>query len=109
MKEPHDEFAGLPGHELVAEGLADLNAGRISEYALLLQVAAPRLRRLGISIDPLPGPEPYEHRLFSLLEEKRGDDAYSSYNSLIRRIARFARALEREVSACAAGLAEPEK
>jgi hypothetical protein len=39
----------LPGHEFVREGLADLEAGRKSESALLVAMAAPRLRRLGSS------------------------------------------------------------
>ena len=37
----------LPGHELVAAGLADLDAGRRTEAALLVRMAGPRLRRLG--------------------------------------------------------------
>ncbi|MGA9313462.1 MAG: hypothetical protein WBV77_02410 [Solirubrobacteraceae bacterium] len=36
----------LPGRELVSSGLSDLAAGRESEASLLVQMAAPRLRRL---------------------------------------------------------------
>jgi hypothetical protein len=86
----------LPGGELVQEGLADLAAGRETDCSLLVQIAAPRLRRLGFSI---PGPAtslPCEHALYDRLETRLGSAAHSYYNSLIRRIVSFARALERE-------------
>src|SRR3954464_10299293 len=40
----------LPGEDFVQEGLADLAQGRITELALLVLVAGPRLRRLGIDV-----------------------------------------------------------
>ena len=45
-----DEQADLPGYELVSEGLDDLAAGRESVSALLVAMAAPRLRALGIDV-----------------------------------------------------------
>ena len=45
--------ADLPGSELVEQGLADLAAGRETEAALLLEIAAPRLRRVGVGVDPV--------------------------------------------------------
>ena len=94
------EFEGLPGGDLVAQGLADLEAGNLSEYALLVLVAEPRLAPLGIiPRKNVPAPShPIEHALYTLLEEKYGDDAYGRYNSLLRRMASFAHALERELS-----------
>ncbi len=83
---------GLPGAELVEQGLRDLRAGRITEAALLLLVAGPRLRGLGVPIDEQPALRPYEHRLYSLVEERLGTGAHSYYNSLIRRIVSYARA-----------------
>jgi hypothetical protein len=41
----NDVPASLPGHELVSVGLADLGAGRKSESALTVAMAAPSLRR----------------------------------------------------------------
>lgn len=41
---------GLPGGELVAEGLRDLAAGQESVAALLVQIGAPRLSALGLQI-----------------------------------------------------------
>ena len=95
------EFDGLPGGDLLAAGLRDLGDGIVSETSLLVSIAAPRLRRLGASIPELPCAEPFEHQLYSLLETSRGAGAYSSFNSLLRRIISAARALEREHQAAA--------
>lgn len=88
----------LPGSELVETGLADLAQGRISDCALLVLIAAPRLRRLGISIPERTSSQPYEHQLYARLDERLGAGAHSYYNSLLRRIVSYARALERERS-----------
>ena len=88
----------LPGKELVEQGLADLWQNRVSDFSLLVLIAAPRLRRLGIQIPDRPFPRPYEHQLYSRLDERLGTAAHSYYNSLIRRIVSYARALEREQS-----------
>jgi|SRR4051794_11663313 hypothetical protein len=94
----NSDFQGLPGAELVQRGLEDLKHGKVSEFSLLLLVAKPRLKSLGIPINDTlkPSSEPVEHALYSFLEDKVKDDAYSQYNSLIRRIVSFERALERE-------------
>jgi hypothetical protein len=86
----------LPGEELVAKGLADLAAGRETDCSLLLQVAAPRLARLGIRIDVPASKISREHMLYERLEQRLGSAAHSYYNSLIRRIVSFARALEHQ-------------
>ena len=98
-KNPAEFFEGLPGAELVVRGLANLTASEFTEEALLVLVAAPRLRRLGIVISEISVQRPFEHRLYELLEERYGHDAYSRYNSLLRRIISFSRALERERAA----------
>jgi hypothetical protein len=87
---------GLPGGDLVEQGLADLKRNEITELSLLVLIAAPRLKDLGIQIPECDFPKPYEHQLYSCLEDRYGTDAHSRYNSLIRRIVSFARALERE-------------
>ena len=86
----------LPGETLVEEGLADLSQGRITDHSLLVLIAAPRLEKLGIVIPIAAVPRPYEHELYARLEERLGDAAHSYYNSLIRRIVSYARALEHE-------------
>ena len=88
----------LPGEDLVTQGLADLAKGVLSESALLVLVAGPRLRGLGIQVPEWKLSEPYEHALYSLIEERLGTGAHSYYNSLLRRIVSYAHALEREQS-----------
>jgi hypothetical protein len=103
-RKPH--HASLPGEDLVETGLADLAQGQVSDCSLLLSIAAPRLRRLGIPVPPVQNSEcgvrnsgqPYEHQLYVRLEERLGAAAHSHYNSLIRRIVSYARSLERERS-----------
>lgn len=91
-----DAFHGLPGAELVTRGLEDLRAGTVSVESLLLQVASPRLERLNILVPEAICGEPPEHALYSLLEQNFGRGAHSQYNALLRRMASFARSLERE-------------
>ncbi len=86
------EWDGLPGHDLIEQGLEDLARGEESVPALLVSIGAPRLRRLGIALPPtIPGPE---HRLYALLEQQEPDAAHSRYNALLRRLVSFERALE---------------
>lgn len=87
-----DVRADLPGHELVSEGLEDLAAGRESESALLLAMAAPRLRALGVDV-PAGGGEQPSHRLYELLAET-DEGPHSRYNALVARVVSFARAAE---------------
>jgi hypothetical protein len=88
----------LPGGDLVVEGLNDLANARLTDCSLLVLIAAPRLRGLGIQVPESDVPLPHEHRLYERLEERLGTEAHSHYNSLIRRIVSFAHALEREQS-----------
>jgi hypothetical protein len=85
--------AMLPGSELVSAGLADLAAGRESEAALLVAMAAPRLRALGIDVPPAAEAQEPSYRLYELLTQ-RGRDAHSRYNALVARMVSFARAAE---------------
>lgn len=87
------DFADLPGGEIIHQGLEDLAAGRESEATLLVQIGAPRLRRLGLEV-PETSESPPEHRLYSLLASSNPDSAHSRYNALLRRLVSFERALE---------------
>jgi len=93
-----DKAQTLPGQDLVEQGLADLSQDRVSDASLLVLTAAPRLRRLGIPVPNRRLPGRCEHDLYARLDERLGAAAHSYYNSLIRRIVSFARALEREQS-----------
>lgn len=86
------EFGGLPGQELIEQGLRDLERGEETIPALLVSIGAPRLRRLGISV-PLTIPSA-EHRLYARLRQEEPDAAHSRYNALLRRLVSFERALE---------------
>ena len=83
--------ADLPGAELVRAGLDDLAAGRETEASLVVSMAAPRLRALGLDV-PDGGAEP-SYRLYALLAGRDGG-AHSRYNALVGRAVSFARAAE---------------
>jgi len=86
-----EELSIYPGGDLVLRGLEDLERGDASVEALLLMIAARRLRRLGFTINPLPNiSHPYEHALFGKLQERNPARALVEYNALIGRIVSFA-------------------
>lgn len=88
----HEVPTNLPGHDLVTAGLADLRAGRDTDLALLVAMAAPRLRALGLDVPDTIAGTP-SHRLYDSLSEA-GPGAHSRYNALVARMVSFARAAE---------------
>jgi hypothetical protein len=81
----------LPGVDLVQQELEDLSRKIESVPALLVSIGAPRLRTLGVSVpDAFDMPE---HRLYLKLATVDPDSAHSRYNSLVRRLVSFERAL----------------
>lgn len=89
-----DQLAGLPGEDLVRKGLVDLDSGEVTTEACLVSIASPRLRQRGLlSVDAALVPDA-ELALYQLLGKAEGD-AYSRYNSLLRRLASFEHALDR--------------
>ena len=92
-----EDLRDLPGAELVLPGLADLAAGRDTVEALLVEIAAPRLRRLGLDVPPRDDLEP-ERRLYLRLHAERPEGVHARYNALIRRLIAFSQALEGRVS-----------
>ena len=92
-----DLMVGLPGEELLREGLADFQSGRCTIPACLVSMARPRLHRAGLITgggDSFPEPE---RQLYRLLRAE-GGDAYSRYNALIRELVSFEQALDRRQS-----------
>lgn len=83
---------GLPGADLVQEGIRDLIEEKETIASLLVSVGHPRLRRLGLDI-PRPFSDP-EVRLYQMLAASDEDSAHSRYNSLIRRLVSYERAAE---------------
>ena len=84
-------MSGLPGADLIEQGLCDLSAGRETAEALLVAIGAPRLCRLGFDVPTLQSPE---HRLYELVARDDPDGAHGRYNALIRRRVSFERAAE---------------
>ena len=94
MKTNDDILSGLPGEVLIREGLADLNEGRDTVACCLVEMVRPRLERAGIPFPSTTHPVmDSEHRLYRHLEDL-GDGAYARYNSLLRELSSFRRALE---------------
>ena len=87
------DLTPFPGGNLISQGLDDLARGIESESALVVLIGAPRLRRLGVVVQPFEGESP-EHRLYQLLAKSNTDSAHSRYNALIRRLVSFERAME---------------
>lgn len=74
------------------KGLVDLDHGDVTVEALLVSIAAPRLKAGGLAVSrPLDEPE---HRLYAMLAESGTDSAHSRYNALLRRLTSFESALE---------------
>ncbi len=89
----------LPGAELVAAGIEDLQVGTLSIDALLVLIGAVRMRRAGLDIPQcLNAPECPENALYDALCKQGDDNAHSRYNAYIRRLVSFERALERQRS-----------
>ena len=80
----------LPGGDLVAKGIHDLEGGVETVESLLVSIAAPRLVALGLVVS-----RPYddaEIRLYRLLAREHGAAAHAKYNALLRRLVSFQRA-----------------
>lgn len=88
----------LPGADLVAKGVSDLERGEASNEAWLVSIGATRLRDYaGVDVrSPLPNPEA---GLYDALAAEDSDSAHSRYNALVRRLVSFERAAERAMSA----------
>ena len=88
-----NDFDGLPGADAVRAGLVDLAVGRESVESLLIQIGAPRLSWLGIVLPAKPELDA-DRQLYRLLAAQHGNGAHSQFNSLIRQLVSFERALE---------------
>ena len=81
----------FPGAELIEMGLADLTAGRVTIESLLVSIAAPGLRDVGLAVgQPIPDAE---LQLYALLSARHGLAAHGHYNALLRRVASFRHAV----------------
>lgn len=86
---------GLPGIELLQNGLRDLAAGQLTVEALLVAIGRRRLGRVGVVLPELALQvmQP-EHQLYDLLTAQSSRNAHSRYNAFLRRWISLERALE---------------
>ncbi len=87
------DIRGLPESNTIAQGVVDLEENNHSVAALLVAIAAPRLRSAGLVVPEHSITDP-EITLYRMLQPEHGDGAYSYYNALIRRLVSFSQALE---------------
>lgn len=85
----------LPGEELVQPGLRDLEANRLSDEALAVLAAAPRLRRAGIEVPARAEEVGASQRLYLSLADRLGDRAHGRHHAIMRRVASYASARAR--------------
>ena len=89
----------LPGADMVRAGIEDLERGDFTIEALLVAVGAPRLRAAGLAVPEASGwPGEPEHALYDAIGRSGVADSHARYNSLIRRLVSFERALERQAA-----------
>ena len=85
----------LPGADLIASGITALRRGNVTVEALLVAVGKTRLRAAGIEVPEPPGlGQTPELALYAALCACGVPDPYGRYNSLLRRLVSFERALE---------------
>ena len=96
MKLPkQNKYFGIPGWEIVWRGMKDISQGKPNTAnALLVYMAAPRLRFLGFDIPEYPLRNGRPHLLLYGLLRRQKKDAHSQYNALQRRLVSFCSVLE---------------
>jgi hypothetical protein len=92
-----DEIVRLPGGERMLQGIQDWREGRITINSCLVVIAFGKFRAAGLVSGEAPFAEA-ELLLYDLLK-KEGHNAYGRYNSLIRELVSFGRALTRKTQA----------
>ena len=93
MTPTSDQIRTLPGGERMLEGLRDWRAGRTTISSCIVLIAFGKFRAAGLVEGESPIREA-ELVLYDLLLKECGN-AYGRYNSLIRELVSFGRALAR--------------
>ena len=83
----------LPGSERMLEGLQDWRSGQTTISSCLIAIAFGKFRKAGLGKGEPPFSES-ELVLYDLLRKQVGN-AYGRYNSLLRKLVSFGRALVR--------------
>lgn len=93
------DLTAFPGGRRVESGLRDLKEGRLSTNALLVAVAAGRLRALGLSVpEQIPVTGEVDLALYESLRDHPSGDPYFRYNALRRELDSFISCLETGVT-----------
>jgi len=95
---PAEFFAGLPGADLILDGLTDYHGGRHSIPACLVRMARPRLIRAGMMAPSPPHDDGAELELYQLVSASDGPRSFSRYNALVRELISFEHALDHRMS-----------
>jgi len=91
-------FSGLPGENLIVDGLRDFHAGQHTVSSCLVRIARPRLSRAG-AMDPAPpADDGAELDLYHLLSSSEDPASFSQYNALLRQLTSFEHALDHRIS-----------
>jgi hypothetical protein len=93
MTPSSEEIMRLPGGERILQGLQDWREGLTTVNSCLVIIAFGKFRAAGLVSGETPFLEA-ELVLYDLLK-KEGRNAYGRYNSLIRELVSFGRALTR--------------
>lgn len=88
------DLEGLPGAERIDRGLREAEQGLVTVDALLVAIAAGRLRDLGLAVPKVEALGPgAELALYALLGEV-ADDPYTAYNAALAELDSFLSSLE---------------
>lgn len=93
MKPSPEDISHLPGGGRMHRGLEDWRGGRTMVDSCLVAIAFGKFRDAGLVSGEAPFPQA-ELVLYDLLQ-KEGGNAYGRYNSLLRELVSFGRALAR--------------
>ena len=94
---PLDLLEGLPGGDLIGQGLEDLRAGRLTVEACLVRIARPRLSRARLLPEEPDRDDGAELELYQMLAAE-DLHAHSRYNALLRELISFEHALDHRLA-----------
>jgi hypothetical protein len=97
MTDQAEPWHGLPGAELIRQGLVDDVSGRDTVEAALVRIARGRLQALGVPVGSSRQSAVDDELVLYRLLQHREVDAHRAYNALLRELVSFERALEHRV------------
>jgi hypothetical protein len=92
----HSLLLGLPGEDLIRQGLEDHSQKKRTLFSLLVVIAGPRLVEAGLLQSYEQESVEAEILLYQLLQ--KGGDAFSRYQSLLKELISFENALDHRLA-----------